>query len=224
MNNIITLSGWGQAYNSLANISPEGATHIDYTKFPSVDAFFKSLKDKNPDIIIGWSLGGQLALRAISEKILKPKKLILISTPYQFVASKDIKCSMSKDTFNTFHSNFESDPVKTLKRFLTLISLNDSNHHEILKELRHATSTEHASRWLYWLEQLESFTCHSLDFSNVPETLAIHGLNDTIVDSTQTGLFKSLIKNYTLEMFENCGHAPHLHNEARVKEIVHAAL
>lgn len=224
MANVITLSGWGQAHNSLAAVVPKNALHLDYSKFPSVSDFFDSLRKEDADVLVGWSLGGQLALRAISENILKPKVLILISAPYQFVANKDIKCSMNKDTFNSFCSSFQNDPVKTLKRFLALISLNDIYHNEVLKELRNITDMENASRWLYWLRQLESFSCNSLDFSKIPSTIAVHGLNDTIVDSTQTGLFKSLIKDYKIEIFEECGHAPHLHNQKRVKEIVQAVL
>ncbi len=58
----------------------------------------------------------------------------------------------------------------------------------------------------------------------MPKTFSIHGRDDTIVDVTQTGLFKSLISDYALEIFDACGHAPHLHDEARVREIIKAAL
>ncbi len=219
MTRIVTISGWGQAYDALKAVTPDNATHFDYSNFASTAEFFKNLKGQNPDVVVGWSLGGQLALRAISEGVISPKSLVLIATPYQFVASKDIKCAMNIDNFNTFYNNFESDPVRTIKRFLTLISLNDSHAHDILVHLRNTTNTEHASRWLYWLEELEKFSCNSVDFSLVPKTFAIHGTDDTVVDSTQTGLFMPLIENYTLEAFTKCGHAPHLHDEARVREI-----
>src|SRR5690349_8984668 len=124
MSNVFTISGWGQAHDSLASIAPDSATHLDYSNFTNIGAFFDSIKGQAPDILVGWSLGGQIALRAISDGIIKPKKLVLLATPYQFVASKDVKCAMDRDTFNLFHTGFENDPVKAIKRFLTLISMN----------------------------------------------------------------------------------------------------
>ncbi len=224
MSNIITISGWGQACNALEDVVPEGSTHIDYSNFRNFGKFLEEIKGKTADVIVGWSLGGQLALRAVSEGVIKPKAIILLATPYQFVVSKDVKCAMDRDTFNEFYNNFERDPVKTVKRFITLIGLNDSNAHEILTKLRNSVNTENASRWLIWLEELEKFSCNAIDFSQIPETYAIHGRDDTIVDITQTGLFKSLIRNYKLEIFETCGHAPHLHNAARVREIIQSVL
>ncbi len=224
MSNIITISGWGQAHDALAEVVPSGATHLDYSNFKTADEFFESIRGQNPDVVVGWSLGGQLALRALSEGIITAKALVLLATPYQFVASKDIKCGMDRDTFNKFYTNFENDPVKTIKRFMTLISLNDTHLHDILTKLRHSTSTDHAVRWRVWLDELENFSCNAIDFSQIPKTYAVHGRDDTLVDITQTSLFKSLIKDYKLEVFDSCGHAPHLHDVARVAEIIKSAL
>ena len=58
----------------------------------------------------------------------------------------------------------------------------------------------------------------------MPATTAIHGRDDTLVDASQTSLYKSLIKNYKFEIFDSCGHAPHLHDEDRVKNIIQSAL
>jgi pimeloyl-ACP methyl ester carboxylesterase len=220
MSKIVAFSGWGQAHDALANVTPAGTIHIDYSKFPNTGALFAFVKDLDPDVVIGWSLGGQLSLRAISEGLFKPRSLVLLATPYQFVASKDIKCAMDRDTFNIFHANFKHDPVKIIKRFITLISLNDSHIHEILSTLRKNIETEGAERWLYWLEELERFSCNLLDFSQMPKTYSIHGRDDTIVDITQTGLFKPLIADYRLEVFDTCGHAPHLHDEVKVRDII----
>jgi pimeloyl-[acyl-carrier protein] methyl ester esterase len=224
MSKIITLSGWGMAHDSLANVTPEGAIHIDYSNFANAADFLQSVDGLEPDVLVGWSQGGQLALRAISEGALKPRSLVLLATPYQFVANKEIKCGMDPDSFNLFYNHFESDPVKTIKRFLTLISLNDKNIHEILKKLRESLNADNIMRWFYWLGELEGFSCNFIDFTKVPKTFAVHGRDDTIVDFTQTSLFKSLIPNYHLEVFDACGHAPHLHNEQMVREIIKSAL
>lgn len=220
MYKITTLSGWGQASDSLSVVSSNESTHIDYSNLADIDALFDTLKLQNPDVVIGWSLGGQLALRAISEGVITPSKLVLLATPYQFVASRDLKCAMDKESFNHFYSSFEKDPAKALKRFITLISVNDTSMHDILSQLRHAAKTHQTANWLYWLSELECFSGNMLDFSKMPATCAIHGRDDTLVDVTQTSLFKSLIKDYRLEIFDSCGHAPHLHDVSRVRRII----
>lgn len=224
MSKILAFSGWGQEYDSLSGVTPEDTIHIDYSKYANMSELFADMHHYNPDVVIGWSLGGQLALRIISEEIFAPACLVLIATPYQFVANKEIKCAMDRDNFNQFYENFKVDPVKTMKRFASFVAMNDSNMHGVLSSLRQREEGNNLLRWLPWLDELESFSCNRLDFMDIPKTYAIHGRDDSLVDVTQTGLFKPLIKEYHIEIFEHCGHAPHLHDEKRVQEIIKQAL
>ncbi len=97
---IVAFSGWGQKYNSLEHIFQNNAfkklnkkltiTSIDYSKFFSFadlsQNIISSASNYVPNIIIGWSLGGQLALRLVAKKIFNPALIILIAPPsvYKF--------------------------------------------------------------------------------------------------------------------------------------------
>ena len=219
MKNIIAFSGWGQDYDALENIVP-GANHINYKDFENIDSLFESLKGVQCDVLVGWSLGGQLALRAIEADILQPKRLVLISTPFQFISGQGLFCGIKMDSFIEFENDFTHDPEKTLKHFASLIAHGDNDAKNIIRILRNANSVD-ASKWLYWLEQLRSFSCKNISYDKVPPTLAIIGSEDRIIESSQIDLFRPLIRSgYRAAILEKCGHAPHLHDEERVRELI----
>ena len=117
---ILSLSGWGQKFDSLKTIFKDPTfdpiflkknpvIHFDYTKFNNVEDFFTNIKSQNlnPKIVIGWSLGGQLAIRLIEKKIITPKTLILIAPPFQMVKDENISTAMSKKTYQEFYQNYQ---------------------------------------------------------------------------------------------------------------------
>ncbi|MDB2414970.1 alpha/beta hydrolase [Rickettsiales bacterium] len=218
MTSIVTFSGWGQQYDSLDIIAPK-ANHIAYGHLENIDDLFQKIGHIECDILIGWSLGGQISLRAIDKKIIKTKKLVLISTPFQFVEGRGVKGGLSSEYFTKFQSDFSDDPIKTLNQFSLLVARNDKNQKEIIKTLRKNDPEE--LNWKYWLNELESFSCNFINFDNIPETLIIHGREDSIVDIAQTGVFIPLIKECQRVILDQCSHAPHLHDPKYVKELIY---
>ena len=221
---ILCLTGWGQKFDSLefifndSNFDPFFVSSINYTKFGAVDDFFEAIKLENPQIVIGWSLGGQLAIRAIEKKILNPELLFLIAPPFQMMKNDKIQAGMSQKTFLEFYSNFVKSPDKTLKQFAILSAMNDKNAKEIAKTLD--ISDDNFEQLKFWLEELNRFSCFDVDFSNMPKTIFFQGAGDMIVHESQAQYFKQRIKDFTLEIFNNCGHAPHLNDAPRVRKII----
>lgn len=226
MKSISCLPGWGQNYRCLEEIfnSLELAdckvSSFDYAKFFSVAEFFNFVKAENsqPDIIIGWSLGGQLAVRMIAEKILAPKLLILLAPPFQMVKDSRIQSGMSRASYNEFYRSFVDSPTQALKKFSILTSMSDRNANEIARGLD--VSEENFAQLKFWLEELERFSCFDVDFSNMPRTLFIQGAGDMIVHASQADYFKQRIKNFRLEIFSNCGHAPHLSDIEKLRKLI----
>lgn len=221
---ILCLTGWGQKYDSLEFIfkdddfDPFFVSSFNYLKSKSVADFFANFKKtkSNPEIVIGWSLGGQLAVRLIAEKIIQPKFLILIAPPFQMVKNSKFKAAMAQKTFDEFYSNFALAPDKTLKQFAILTAMNDKNAKEIAKNLD--ISEDNFDALKFWLKELENFTCFDINFSNFPKTLFFQGAGDMIVHQVQSEYFQERIANFTLEIFKNCGHAPQLNNLEKFRE------
>ena len=223
---ITCLSGWGQKFDSLEFIFSESSfdpffvSSINYLKFTNSADFFTEIKIQNPDpeIVIGWSLGGQLALRLIQEKILNPKLLVLIAPPFQMVKSEKIAAAMTQNTFAEFRANLVKAPTQTLKQFSILTAMNDRNANEIARNLD--VNDGNFESLIYWLDELKRFSCFDLDFSQMPRTLFFQGAGDMIVHSSQANYFKDRIKNLRLEIFKNCGHAPHLSDLEKIRSFI----
>ena len=217
----ITLTGWGQPHDALAGVAPN-AMHIDYAHAADAQAAMEMIAGENADTIIGWSLGGQLAVRAIAAGLAAPKKLVLIATPYQFVAMD----AMGPETFQKFYTSYQRQPQRTLKKAWELLHYEDTLSGYIADQLQlYDSDTVLQKDWLLWLEILENFSCDTLDFSAFPETLLIHGLQDKVVAHTQSQRMAKNINSSVFDFWDGCGHAPHLHDgrrlEARVQEFIH---
>jgi pimeloyl-ACP methyl ester carboxylesterase len=221
---ILCLTGWGQKFDSLEEIfsdkifDPFFVASFNYSKLDNVEEFFDKIRDEKPEIIVGWSLGGQLAIRLIAKKILSPKLLVLFAPPFQMIKDERIQAGMSQKTFLEFYNNFTKAPDKTLKQFAILSAMNDRNAKEIARTLE--VSEDNFKQLKFWLEELERFSCFDIDFSNMPRTLFFQGLGDMIVHESQAGYFRERIKNMRLEFFKNCGHAPHLNDLNKVRKII----
>ncbi len=218
---ILCLSGWGQKFDSLEFIFNESnfdpiffaqAQSLDYSSYRDVEEFFADVASQNlnPDILIGWSLGGQLALRLIERKIITPRLLILIAPPFQMVKSEKIMAAMTQNTFAEFRANLIKAPSQTMKQFSILTAMNDRHASEIARNLD--INDKNFDGLIYWLDELKRFSCFDLDFSKTPRTLFFQGAGDMIVHSSQAEYFKERIVNFRLEVFKNCGHAPQLSN------------
>ena len=76
------------------------------------------------DVIIGWSLGGQLAtilVNQIQQKYAEQKVLITLASNPCFVAQADWTTAMPVETFMQFKQSFEQDAISTLKHFGLLV-------------------------------------------------------------------------------------------------------
>ncbi len=216
----LCISGWGQPYDALAGIAPD-ATHIDYTQLADAEATLAAIAKaaKDHDTVIGWSLGGQLAVRAIAAGLMKPKKLVLIAASFQFV-KRENDIGMPRDTFRMFRDNYIGNPERTLKKAWELIAYGDTREQEVKKHLaRQDMKKALAGNWLQWLDDLEQFSCEGLVFKDIPPTLLIHGDRDAVVRHEQSQRFLGMLPEARLVTLPGCGHAPHWHDAKQVKEL-----
>lgn len=76
------------------------------------------------DVIVGWSLGGQLGtllVDQIQQQYAEQKVLITLASNPCFVAQADWMTAMPVETFIQFKQSFEQDAITTLKRFGLLV-------------------------------------------------------------------------------------------------------
>lgn len=208
----LALSGWGQPHDALREAVPQ-AVHADYAYGGSMQSALELIeRHKDAEVVVGWSMGGQMAVRAVAEGLLSPQRLVLIATPFQRVGA-------GADTLAQFRANFERDTARALKKSYALIAHGDTQGEYIKPHLDAALSRLPPHDWLYWLEALT----HAADaqrLAHFPETHLIHGARDVVVGSEQSRLYQRALPNATLHVFEGAGHAPHWHDVLRVRRIV----
>ncbi len=211
----LTLSGWTQPVDALMHLAEDAVT-FDYSDYPSPEASFVGLgKFSEVERIIAWSMGGQLALRAMAAGVLKPKHLTLIAPPAQFVTADGLK-GMDPLTFEQFRTNYAGDPARTKERFHGLIAKGDADFKRVKEMLGYHPQVEDTARWLPWLDDLAAYRLPPASLANLPPTLIIHGMNDVIVPHAQSLHLAQMSPQVTLRSWDTVGHAPHLHDASRV--------
>lgn len=210
----LALSGWGQPHDALDSIAPD-ATHFDYAKYGSAEAAIEALAGHDGhERVIGWSLGGQLAVRAVAMGKLRPKQLVLIATPFHFMRGEP-------ETYRKFRDNYATVPERTLSKAWELIAHGDARGEHIRAALsRYEPREVLAKGWLAWLDTLAGYSCDALSFDGFPPTLLVHGDNDVVVRQEQSRRFVEKLPHARLEYFSGCGHAPHWHDAEKLKRLV----
>lgn len=86
---------------------------------------------------LGWSLGGQVALAAALNGLLRGRLALVATTP-RFVSAPDWPCGMAPGVLAGFAAGLASHHEKTLRDFLTLQLRGDRHGSALLAQLKRA--------------------------------------------------------------------------------------
>lgn len=215
----LTISGWTQPADALLDIAP-GADVLEYAAATDLQSVAERLPQTEYDRVIGWSLGGILAQELIAEGLLQAGRLILLSSPYQFVSTPDWLHAMPPDTFQQFNDNYRDDTSRTVNRFHGLVAKGDVHERRIIGELSHHPRVLETDLWLPWMEFLRTYSAGRRDYSALPPTLIIHGMADSIVPVQQAQPLAASLPNARLELWDNAAHALHHHDRERLRKLI----
>ncbi len=168
------------------------------------DEIIKILPD-NP-ILLGWSLGGLLAMNIA--RVLKLSKLILLAATPKFVADENWDFGISADNFEQFHNTLRIDLSKGLKRFVSL-QIQDKTTLKALNQSieKFPASTKALNQGLDILINADLIA--EFEQLNIPITVIL-GEYDTLVPCQISNWYDK--PNITTQLLKT-GHLPFLHKD-----------
>lgn len=175
------------------------------------DDLARQLPDKTT--LLGWSLGGQVAMRAALDHPHKVARLVLLASTPKFVAAEDWDRGMAAADLQDFGAALLADPQATLLRFLSLQTRGMTGQKTLLQHLRQTLLAAPAAR----SEALSSGLAILRDTDlrcELPQltqpTLVLHGALDTLTPpGAGAWLAETLPAAQHIE-FARAAHAPHL--------------
>lgn len=205
INKISALSGWAQNSDFLSFKNSDISNKIHYFDYSilNIKETFDQLQEFNPEIAIGWSLGGQIIIDAIIAGKIQPKFLILLATPFQFINAKSYDFGIDNNIYLSFSESLKLNPSKILRKF-HLMMLQGDNRFNLLKNK--FLYDDNFKNLQYWLDYLANFSGFEKNFDNFCQTELIYGKNDMIVNYNQANLFQKKISNSHIKIIENYSH------------------
>jgi pimeloyl-[acyl-carrier protein] methyl ester esterase len=169
--------------------------------------------------LLGWSLGGQVAMRAALDHPRKIARLILLASTPKFVASDDWAGGMDRADLNDFGTALMADPQATLLRFLSLQTRGMPGQKACLQQLRHTLLAKPAAAGEALSAGLAILRDTDLR-AELPQlaqpTLVLHGALDMLTPpAAGARLAETLPCAQHIEL-ARAAHAPHLSHAAEV--------
>lgn len=163
--------------------------------------------------LLGWSLGGQIALALADRVPSQIDKLILVGTTPRFIATDNWPHGKRAETLDQFAANLMENYHATIRRFLALQILNHSNQRATIAKLQTAVSArgtpnaDHLASGLALL-RTNDFRDQLTNIEN--PTLVIQGDRDALTSERAGHWLATQIPNSQYEMIPFATHAPFL--------------
>ena len=218
--NTIYLHGWGfkSEVFDLLDEHRTGASPCLYSLADNVgyDAIIEAIANSisAETVLVGWSMGGQIAIEA-SLRTDRVKGLVLLASTPLLVNRVGWDAGIDDKAYKELCQSFSQDPAATLSEVVTLTAYGDSDYKRIVKQLeKYTANLAQVDALSLLLQQLGSRDLREeLSSLSIP-VLMCAGMNDALVSQR---LFEQPDYNHIqTNLFPDCGHAPFV---SRAREI-----
>jgi pimeloyl-[acyl-carrier protein] methyl ester esterase len=192
-----------------------------YTMDVIIDAVCNALP-KQPCIIIGWSLGGNIALRLAEKYPQRVKSLVLIGSNPHFLQAEQWP-GVNAQVLMRFASNLQDNTTATLLRFMSLQLQGMTGMKAVFKEIKavmQECEPPKADVLMGGLEILQAVDLRAaLRDLAVPVQIILGDL-DTLVPVVVGKQCKQLQPQLEIEVISGAGHMPFITHQQQVTRIV----
>ncbi|WP_455201144.1 pimeloyl-ACP methyl ester esterase BioH [Kaarinaea lacus] len=180
---------------------------------------------ENDSIVVGWSLGGLIALNLAYRYPELINKLVLVAGSPQFVQSEDWPNAVDKAVIEGFAQSLQRDYRTTILRFLAIQALGSEQAKQSIKALRDKVFINGEPK-LTALEQGLNLLINCnlrpvLSDIHCP-SLVIVGEKDTLIPEKSGYDTSALLANSQLAIVNGAGHAPFISHPQEFLNIITA--
>jgi pimeloyl-[acyl-carrier protein] methyl ester esterase len=175
-----------------------------------------------PATVVGWSLGGLLALTLAGRHPGKVARVVLVAATPRFVRASDWPCAMRPEVLDAFARDLALDYRATLTRFLALQVHGLPERAQTLRALkaRCLQAPPHPKALAEGLDILRDTDLRPLLAALEMPVHAVLGSLDTLVPSAVAGELRRLRPGIRVAVLAGAGHAPLLSHPAQVAEFL----
>jgi len=182
------------------------------------DALDDALAAVGPSLtVLGWSLGGQVALQWAHARPQRIRRLVLVATTPSFITRSDWTCAMAPETLARFGDELRVAYRLTLLRFLTLQVQGSEDGRRTLAQLRERLF-ERGEPTSDALAMALALLVNTDLRRSLPEVLApalvVAGTRDTLVPLAATQALAAALPRATHAAIAGASHAPFLSHPA----------
>jgi pimeloyl-[acyl-carrier protein] methyl ester esterase len=223
------IHGWGLDSRVWDGAAPALEKHFTLTRLqlpgypgrsdlddPAVASVVDTLLAELPPgaILLGWSLGGQIAQLMAARAPRQVAALALVGTTPRFLASEDWPQGQPGSLLSTFSGAVAVLPGPVLPRFAALINQGDSQAKDITRLLAPLTKAPlpEKSALLRGLDWLRDLDLRPLVPRLPQPALVLHGQEDPLMPLAAAEWLANNLPQGRLEVFEHTAHAPFLHD------------
>ncbi|MHB1145640.1 MAG: pimeloyl-ACP methyl ester esterase BioH [Thiobacillus sp.] len=187
----------------------------------TLQAWADDLAQQLPDsaTLLGWSLGGQVAMRAALDHPNRIARLVLLASTPKFVSAEDWDRGMASEDLEDFGTALLADPQATLLRFLSLQTRGMAVQKTLLQDLRQsllAAPAAHGAALAGGLAILRDTDLRAELPRLTQPTLVLHGALDTLTPPAAGAWLAETLPAAQHIGFARAAHAPHLSHGAEV--------
>ena len=237
---LLLIHGWGMSgkiwdvievnlskYYKLYIVDLPGMGKSDEIEDYTLKNLVKQLHKKLPKeiSILGWSLGGIIALKYYETYPKNVTRLFLVATTPCFINKENWNLGVDESLLDKFYDQLAQSWSKTLNQFFMLQLIGSKNRKEIMKKLHSAFITKTPPKIKSLKSALEILKKTDLieimDHIRIPTTIIV-GENDKLTPIGASLFMQDKIENSRVKIFKNAGHLQFLsHPKHFIDEVLY---
>jgi pimeloyl-[acyl-carrier protein] methyl ester esterase len=176
---------------------------------------------ENDSIVLGWSMGGLVALELAKHYPSKIQSLVLLASTPCFEEKSDWTNALSAKVLNNFICGYNSQPLKTLEKFTFLAAEDSHQPRNWIRDLKMLSSgqldPEALKAGLTILKEADL----RLELSQLKiSTTMVFGQEDTLVPAAVADEIQKLNREINISILPDCGHSLFLSHTQQVANII----